>query len=52
MGGTAPICPFCKKLCNQGGVKDHVKAKHPDKYLEWIRNGMYHYWQAEIYKVN
>lgn len=38
MGGRAPVCPFCKKLCNDGGVKDHIKAKHPDKYQQWIKD--------------
>lgn len=42
MGGTAPICPFCKKSLNC--VKDHIKAKHPDKYLQWIKDGQKPYW--------
>lgn len=42
MGGTAPYCPFCGKLCSF--VKDHIKAKHPDEYKEWIDNGQKPYW--------
>ena len=44
MGGTAPICPFCRKECADGGVKDHVKTKHPDKYKLWINYGQKPYW--------
>lgn len=44
MGGTAPICPFCRKGLNGGGVKDHIKMKHPDKYREWVDKGMKPYW--------
>jgi hypothetical protein len=44
MGGTAPICPFCGKHCAGGGVKDHVKAKHPEDYKQWISDGQKPYW--------
>ena len=44
MGGTAPICPFCRKGLNYGGVKDHIKAKHSDEYKKWIDNGQKPYW--------
>lgn len=47
MGGTAPVCPFCHKWCNAGGVKDHVRAKHPDKYAEWVRDGQLPYWMYD-----
>lgn len=46
MGGTAPVCPFCKKLLKDvGGIKPHVKIQHPDKYAEWIQNGQQPYWR-------
>lgn len=44
MGGTLPVCPFCRKLCANGGIKDHVKAKHPDRYPSWILSGQKPYW--------
>lgn len=44
MGGTLPVCPFCRKLCNDDGVKDHVKEKHPLQYRKWIENGQKPYW--------
>lgn len=47
MGGTAPVCPFCKKMCAAGGVKDHIKAKHPDRYGQWIRDGQPPYWRYD-----
>jgi len=47
MGGTAPVCPFCKKLCAYGGVKDHIKAKHPDKYKSWISYGCLPYFMYD-----
>ena len=45
MGGIAPICPFCRKELSIGGVKDHIKAKHPNKYKEWINLGQPPYWR-------
>lgn len=45
MGGTASICPFCRKECAYGGVKDHVKAKHPEKVKEWFASGQPPYWR-------
>ena len=47
MGGYAPVCPFCKKMCTNGGVKDHIKAKHLDKYPSWLNHGMLPYWQYD-----
>jgi len=47
MGGTLPICPFCKKECATSGVKDHIKAKHPDKYVMWLNHGQLSYWQYD-----
>lgn len=47
MGGSAPVCPFCNKLCQSGGVKDHVRAKHPDRYVQWIADGQPPYWQVQ-----
>lgn len=47
MGGTAPICPFCKKECNRGGVKDHIRAKHVNEYEEWIKLGQPPYWHYD-----
>lgn len=44
MGGTAPICPFCRKETRNGGVKEHIKKKHPEKYILWIRDGQKPYW--------
>lgn len=44
MGGTHPICPFCRKECRNGGVKNHIKKKHPDKYDKWIKDGQMPYW--------
>jgi len=43
VGGTAPYCPFCLKLCADSGVKDHIKAKHGDKYDGWIKDGQQPY---------
>lgn len=45
MGGTAPVCPFCRKHLNLGGLKDHIKVKHPDKYKQWITDGFPAYWR-------
>lgn len=45
MGGTLPICPFCRHLCNSGGLKYHIKAKHIDEYTKWIINGCPAYWR-------
>ena len=45
MGGTMPICPFCIKLLNNGGIKDHIRAKHENKYKEWIDLGQLPYWR-------
>lgn len=45
MGGTAPFCPFCRKECAIGGVKDHIKAKHPEEYDKWIKDGQLPYWR-------
>ena len=45
MGGTAPICPFCRRECAVSGVKDHIKIKHPEKYWDWINLGKPPYWQ-------
>ena len=47
MGGTLPICPFCKKLLNKGGIKDHIKIKHADKYKQWIENNCPPYWMYD-----
>lgn len=49
MGGTAPICPFCKKELNWGGVKPHIKIKHPERYKEYIDRGQppYFLWDDE-----
>ena len=47
MGGRFPQCPFCPKVCNESGVKDHVKAKHPEIYDFWRDNGFFQYWQAK-----
>jgi len=47
MGGTMPICPFCKKECAYSGVKDHIRDKHPDKYKEWINFGQLPYWRYD-----
>lgn len=47
MGGTMPICPFCKKECAYSGVKDHVKAKHPERYPLWILDGQLSYWMYD-----
>jgi len=47
MGGTLPICPFCRKECNSSGVKDHIKAKHPEKVKEWIAQGQPPYWRYD-----
>lgn len=47
MGGTAPICPFCRKECAYSGIKDHVKAKHPDRYKKWIDSGQKPYWMYD-----
>ncbi len=47
MGGTMPICPFCRKHLNLGGVKDHIKAKHPDRYQQWIKDGFPTYWRYD-----
>jgi len=47
MGGTLPICPFCRKQCADGGVKDHVRAKHPLQYRPWIIFGQRPYWQYD-----
>lgn len=45
MGGTLPICPFCKKQFSCGmSVKQHIKAKHIDKYKQWIKDGGMPYW--------
>lgn len=44
MGGTLPICPFCKKELSNTGLKDHIKAKHPGRYPIWRDNGMLPYW--------
>jgi hypothetical protein len=53
MGGTAPICPFCRKWLNLGGVKDHIKAKHPDKYEQWKKDGFLAYWRYnEVGKID
>lgn len=43
MGGTAPICPFCRKFLAH--VQDHVKAVHPDQYQQWITDGQLPYWR-------
>jgi hypothetical protein len=45
MGGTAPICPFCHKLLSC--IKDHVRAKHPNRYPDWIAAGQPPYWQYD-----
>ena len=47
MGGTAPICPFCKKQCAWGGVKDHIKVKHPNEYKGWIEADQPPYWRYD-----
>lgn len=47
MGGTAPVCPFCNKLCNDGGLKDHIKAKHIERYMRWLQDGQLPYWMYE-----
>lgn len=47
MGGTAPICPFCKKRLNQGGVKDHIKSIHFGKYKQYIKDGQPQYWRYD-----
>lgn len=47
MGGTAPICPFCKKLLNLGGLKDHIKAKHIERYEQWKKDGFPAYWRYD-----
>lgn len=47
MGGTAPYCPFCHKLCAGGGVKDHIKVKHPERYKQWITDGQLPYWRYD-----
>lgn len=47
MGGTFPICPFCKKECAWGGIKYHIKAKHPNKYKNWIDSGQLPYWRYD-----
>ena len=48
MGGTSPICPFCRKHCSYGGVKDHIKVKHPEKYKDWIELGQPPYWRYDM----
>ena len=45
MGGTMPYCPFCGRLLVS--VKDHIKAKHPDKYKQWILDGQQPYWKYD-----
>jgi hypothetical protein len=47
MGGTSPVCPFCRKLCAAGGVKDHVKVKHPEQYTKWVKLGQLPYWHYD-----
>lgn len=47
MGGTAPYCPFCHKLCASSGLKDHIKVKHPDQYHKWINFGQLPYWRYD-----
>jgi hypothetical protein len=47
MGGTAPICPFCRKECASGGIKDHVWAKHQDRFTAWINFGQLPYWRYD-----
>jgi hypothetical protein len=48
MGGTAPICPFCRKQTNQSGISNHIKAKHPDKYMAWLADGCPPYWRYDL----
>jgi hypothetical protein len=47
MGGTAPICPFCRKHCEQGGVKDHIRMTHPLDYPKWISDDQPPYWRYD-----
>ena len=47
MGGRLPICPFCQKYLPNGGIKDHVKAKHTERYREWIDDDQPPYWRYD-----
>lgn len=42
-----PYCPFCGKLCATGGIKDHIRAKHDDRFKEWVNHGQLPYWRYD-----
>jgi hypothetical protein len=46
VGGTAPYCPFCRKLLVN--LKAHIKAKHPERYQEWLDLGRPPYWRYDM----